>query len=182
MLTMPTVWFTGLSSAGKTTLCQAVAVQLREQGMRCEILDGDVVRTSLCADLGFSKEDRVENVRRIAEAAERLTRGGAIVLVAAISPYRLSRQRAREALHGFIEVYVNAPLAVCEARDVKGLYRQARAGGLSGFTGIDDPYEAPENPDVECRTDRESLEESARKVCLRISESCSHRWRRWSDR
>jgi adenylylsulfate kinase len=159
-----TVWFTGLSSAGKTTISQALYNALRSRGYKLECLDGDAVRQQLSKDLGFSKEDRDENIRRIGALAEQLTRSGAIVLVAAISPYRAARDELRRRIGDFLEVWVHAPLEVCEKRDLKGIYRRARAGELSQVTGIDDPYEHPLAPEVECRTDRETLEESAAKV------------------
>lgn len=159
-----TVWFTGLSGAGKTTICQEVERRLREQGLAIEVLDGDVVRQNLTKGLGFSKADRDENIRRIGFVASLLTRNDVIVLVSAISPYREIREEVRAKIGDFVEVYVNAPLAVCEERDVKGLYRRARAGEIKQFTGISDPYEPPLTPEVECRTDRETLEESVAKV------------------
>jgi adenylylsulfate kinase len=159
-----TVWFTGLSGAGKTTICQEVERVLRARGRKVEPLDGDVVRQSLTKGLGFSKTDRDENIRRIGFVAHLLTRNGVIVLVAAISPYREIRDECRARIGDFIEVWVNAPLEVCEQRDNKGLYRKARAGEIKGFTGIDDPYEAPLAAEVECRTDVESVEASAAKV------------------
>jgi adenylyl-sulfate kinase len=163
-----TVWFTGLSSAGKTTLSQAVQKRLVAVGHRVEALDGDVVRQHLCKGLGFTKEDRDENIRRIGFVAKLLSRNGVIALVSAISPYRAARDQLRQDIGAFVEVYVNAPLEVCEQRDVKGLYRKARAGQIPRFTGIDDPYEAPLAPEVECRTDRESLAESTEKVLAYI--------------
>jgi adenylylsulfate kinase len=159
-----TVWFTGLSGAGKTTICQEVERVLRARGRKVEVLDGDVVRRSLTKGLGFSKADRDENIRRIGFVAHLLTRNGVIVLVAAISPYREIRDECRAGIGDFIEVWVNAPLEVCEQRDDKGLYRKARAGEIKGFTGIDDPYEPPLAAEVECRTDVESVEASAAKV------------------
>jgi len=159
-----TVWFTGLSGAGKTTISQAVAKRLVEAGCKLEILDGDIVRTNLTKGLGFSKEDRDENVRRIGFVSHLLTRHDAIVLVSAISPYRNVRNEVRERVGSFVEVFVNAPLTVCEDRDVKGLYKKARSGEIPNFTGVSDPYEAPENPEIECRTDLESEEESVEKV------------------
>jgi bifunctional enzyme CysN/CysC len=159
-----TVWFTGLSSAGKSTICQAVYEKLWARGYKVEWLDGDIVRQHLSKDLGFSKQDRDENIRRIGFVAELLTRNGVIVLVSAISPYGSVRDEVRRRIGNFLEVYVNAPLAICEQRDVKGLYRRARTGEIHHFTGIDDPYEAPAAPEVECRTDQETLAESTAKV------------------
>lgn len=163
-----TVWFTGLSGAGKTTIRMKVEQQLREQGYRVEVLDGDIVRQNLTKGLGFSKEDRDENIRRIGFVAHLLSRNGVIVLVSAISPYREIRDEVRSKIKDFVEVYVNAPLGVCEQRDVKGLYKKARAGEIKQFTGIDDPYEPPLHPEVECKTDQESLAESAAKVLQRL--------------
>lgn len=159
-----TLWFTGLSGAGKTTISKSVAEKLRLDGYKLEVLDGDIVRQNLTKGLGFSKEDRDENIRRIGFVANLLTRNGVIVIVSAISPYRAIREEVRDRIGDFIEVYVNAPLEVCEARDVKGLYRRARSGEIKNFTGIDDPYEHPTNPDIECRTDQEELAESVEKV------------------
>ncbi len=153
-----TVWFTGLSGAGKTTICKAVYEELLTRGYRVEMLDADVVRKQLCPDLGFSKVDRDENIRRIGFVAQLLTRNGIIALVAAISPYRAARDEVRNNICRFLEVHVDAPLPVCEERDPKGLYRRARAGDLHGFTGIDDPYETPLAPEVRCATDRETVE------------------------
>jgi bifunctional enzyme CysN/CysC len=158
------VWFTGLSGAGKTTICNVVSTELMAQGFRVEVLDGDLIRNRLNSDLGFSQKDRDENVRRLGFVAELLVRHGVIVLVAAISPYRAAREELRKNIPNFLEVYVNAPLAVCEQRDPKGLYRRARNGEITGFTGIDDPYEAPTAPDVECRTHEETATSSANKV------------------
>jgi adenylylsulfate kinase len=159
-----TVWFTGLSSAGKTTLSRAVRERIRAAGAPVEMLDGDEVRQHLCRGLGFNREDRDENIRRIGYVAGLLTRNGVVVLVSAISPYRSTREEVRRRIGSFIEVYVNAPLEVCEKRDVKGLYRKARSGELPAFTGLDDPYEHPVSPEVECRTDLETLAESVDKV------------------
>ena len=164
-----TVWFTGLSGAGKTTISQAVEKELRSQGYKVETLDGDVVRQNLTKGLGFSREDRDENIRRIGFVANLLTRNQVIVLVSAISPYNAIRSEVRQRIGNFIEVYVNAPLAVCEQRDVKGLYKKARSGEIKNFTGIDDPYEPPMNPEVECRTDKESLEQSVAKVFAELA-------------
>ncbi|MCW5935661.1 MAG: adenylyl-sulfate kinase [Fimbriimonadia bacterium] len=165
-----TIWFTGLSGSGKTTISQRVEQFLRDHGYKVEVLDGDIVRTNLTKGLGFSKEDRDENIRRIGFVSHLLTRNGVFVLVSAISPYRDVRDEVRNRIGDFLEVYANAPLEVCEERDVKGLYKKARAGEIKGFTGIDDPYEEPLNPEVECRTDLESLEESANKVLSKMRE------------
>ncbi len=165
-----TVWFTGLSGSGKTTIRIELEKKLRAQGLKVEVLDGDIVRQNLTKGLGFSKEDRDENIRRIGFVSQLLTRNGVIVLVSAISPYRGIRDEVRERIGDFVEVYANAPLSVCEDRDVKGLYKRARSGEIKQFTGISDPYEAPENPEVECRTDLETLEESANKVLSKLEE------------
>ncbi len=159
-----TVWFTGLSSAGKTSISQVLQAVLQAEGHRVEWLDGDAVRRHLSRDLGFSAADRNENIRRIGKLAAEFTRQGAIVLVSAISPYRAARDEARRAIGNFLEVWVRAPLEVCERRDVKGLYRRARRGEVENVTGIDDPYEPPLAPEVECRTDLETLEQSVAKV------------------
>lgn len=159
-----TLWFTGLSGAGKTTLNRAVYERLAQRGLPVESLDGDEVRRNLGRGLGFSKEDRDENIRRIGYVAGLLTRHGVLVLVSAISPYGAVREEVRQSIGEFAEVYVNAPVEVCEHRDVKGLYRRARSGELKGFTGVDDPYEAPQHPEVECRTDLETVEESVEKI------------------
>jgi adenylylsulfate kinase len=159
-----TIWFTGLSGAGKTTISTALQQELLACGYKVESLDGDVVRQNLTKGLGFSKADRDENIRRIGFVAHLLSRNGVIVLVSAISPYRSVREEVRARIGDFIEVFVNAPIDVCEKRDVKGLYAKARAGQIKGFTGIDDPYEPPTRPEVECRTDRESVRESVAKV------------------
>ena len=158
------IWFTGLSGSGKTTIAHQVEETLLESGVPVEILDGDVVRENLSKGLGFSKEDRDINIRRIAFVAHLLQRNGVFVITAAISPYRAIREEARAMIKDFVEVYAEAPLEVCEERDVKGLYAKARAGEIKGFTGIDDPYEPPPRPEVTCKTDRETVEESAQKV------------------
>ena len=165
-----TIWFTGLSGAGKTTITRALEEKLRNAGYPLEILDGDVVRTNLTKGLGFSKEDRDTNIRRIGFVSHLLTRHGVIVLVSAISPNREIREEVKGKIGDFVEVFVNAPLNVCEDRDVKGLYKKARAGEIKSFTGIDDPYEPPLNPEVECRTDLETLEESVNKVWQKLEE------------
>lgn len=170
-----TVWFTGLSGAGKTTICRAVEQELRSRALKLEVLDGDIVRENLTKGLGFSKEDRDENIRRIGFVSNLLTRNGVIVLVSAISPYRAVREEVRQQIGDFIEVHVSAPLNVCEERDVKGLYRRARAGEIKNFTGIDDPYEAPLNPEVECKTHEETLQQSVDKVLRALEKmGCFH--------
>ncbi len=158
------LWLTGLSSAGKSTLGEGICEHLRQLGYKVELLDGDTIRQRLSKDLGFSKQDRDENIGRIGFVAELLARNGVFVIVSAISPYRAARDEIRRRIPDFIEVFVNAPIEICESRDVKGLYRKARIGELRGFTGIDDPYEVPLRPDVECRTDRETVQESVRKI------------------
>jgi adenylylsulfate kinase len=165
-----TLWFTGLSGAGKTTISHVVADLLKSQNRKVEILDGDIVRLNLTKGLGFSKEDRDENIRRIGFVANLLTRNGVIVVVSAISPYREIREEVRSKIGNFVEVFVNAPLEVCEDRDVKGLYAKARAGEIKQFTGISDPYEPPVNPEIECRTDLETLDESVDKVMKALTE------------
>ncbi|MBK1987099.1 adenylyl-sulfate kinase [Sphaerospermopsis aphanizomenoides BCCUSP55] len=170
-----TIWFTGLSGAGKTTISTEVAKILRNRGLKVEVLDGDIVRLNLTRDLGFSRADRDENIRRIGFVAQLLTRNGVIVLVSAISPYRDVREEVRQKIgSNFIEVYVNAPLGTCENRDVKGLYRRARQGEIKFFTGIDDPYEPPLKPEVECLTDQEALEKSVAKVIEQFDILCSN--------
>jgi adenylylsulfate kinase len=159
-----TVWLTGLSGSGKTTISQFLEKDLRQRNYKVEVLDGDVIRLHLTKGLGFSKEDRDENIHRIGFVANLLTRNGVIVIVSAISPYREARDKVRRQIKDFVEVYVNSPLSLCEQRDVKGLYKKARAGEIRGFTGIDDPYEPPLNPEVECQTNRETIIESVSKV------------------
>ncbi|MDQ6707604.1 MAG: adenylyl-sulfate kinase [Acidobacteriota bacterium] len=159
-----TLWFTGLSGSGKSTLSEIVFARLREQGAKVELLDGDVVRTNLSQGLGFSKQDRDTNIRRIGFVCELLSRNGVIAIVAAISPYRAVREEVRARIPNFVEVYVECPVEVLARRDVKGLYRKALAGEISQFTGVSDPYEPPANPEVVIRSDREPLEESVAKV------------------
>ncbi len=154
------VWFTGLSGAGKSSLANALAVALHARGRRTYVLDGDVVRQGLSRDLGFTEADRAENIRRIAEVARLMMDAGLIVITAFISPFRREREMARQCVGAgdFIEVYVDTPLAVCERRDPKGLYRKARSGELANMTGIDSPYEPPEAPRLALRTDGVALE------------------------
>jgi len=163
-----TLWFTGLSGSGKTTIAKAVEYELRSRHCQVEMLDGDVIRTNLSKGLSFSKEDRDINVRRIGFVANLLSRNGVVAITAAISPYRAVRDEIRQNTENFIEVYVNAPLEICEARDVKGLYAKARAGEIKNFTGIDDPYEEPLNPDVVCYTAQESIDISVSKVLTEL--------------
>jgi len=162
-----TVWFTGLSGAGKTTVAKEIEKQLKEREIYVQRLDGDIVRKNLTSDLGFSKEDRDTNIKRNTFVAKLLTKNDVITLCSFISPYQETRDYARkeiEAEGSFIEVFVNAPLKICEERDVKGLYKQAREGKIDNFTGISDPYEEPEKPDLELRTDVETVSESAARV------------------
>jgi adenylyl-sulfate kinase len=165
-----TIWLTGLPCSGKTTLGHAVAQRLIAAGAKAELLDGDALRRELCKDLGFSRHDREENIRRVGSLAEALARDGVVVVVSVVSPYRAMRDEIRNTSSRFIEVYVNAPLAVCEHRDVKGMYRRARLGQLTGFTGVDDPYEPPLSPEVECLTDQETVEQSVEKILRAINE------------
>ena len=158
------LWFTGLSGAGKTTISKVVAEKLKQRGQKVEILDGDIVRENLSKGLTFSKEDRDINIRRIGFVAHLLSRNGVVAITAAISPYKAIRNEIREMYDNFIEVYINAPLEVCEQRDVKGLYAKARSGEIKNFTGIDDPYEPPDNPEITCCTDQERLDESVAHV------------------
>lgn len=159
-----TLWFTGLSGAGKSTISAMVERRLREAGARVEVLDGDVVRTHLSKGLGFSKEDRDENIRRIGFVCELLTRNGVVAIVAAISPYRAVREEVRGRIGRFVEVYVECPIAVLAERDVKGLYKKALAGEIGQFTGITDPYEPPAAPEAVVNSSLETPEESAEKI------------------
>lgn len=153
----PILWFTGLSGAGKSTLASGSLEGLRRLGLPCQLLDGDSMRKTLTKDLGYSREDRRENIRRIALAAQSLAENGTIVLVAAITPYRCFRTELRAQIPKWIEVFVDAPIEVCECRDPKGLYKRARAGEIESFTGLTDPYEAPDCPDIHCKTDVEPV-------------------------
>jgi adenylylsulfate kinase len=165
------LWFTGLSGSGKTTITNLLVRELRARGSNLEVLDGDIVRENLSKGLGFSKEDRDTNIRRIAFVANLLSRNGVPVITAAISPYREIRDEARQMMDGrFIETYVKASLETCESRDVKGLYAKARAGEIKEFTGVSDPYEPPKSPEIVCDTERESPEESARKIVAFLEE------------
>lgn len=164
------VWLTGLSGSGKSTIAAAVERALFSDGHFVVLLDGDNVRTGLCGDLGFSLEDRKENIRRIAETAKLFMEAGAQVLCSFVSPTREIRAMAQDIVGAddFYEVFVNTPLEICEARDVKGLYAKARAGEIKGFTGIDSPYEAPEHPFLDLKTANQTVEASAAKVITAI--------------
>ncbi|RMD92683.1 MAG: adenylyl-sulfate kinase [Calditrichaeota bacterium] len=159
-----TVWFTGLPSSGKSTLANMLARVLRDMGRKVEILDGDVVRTNLSKGLGFSREDRDINIRRIGFVCHLLSRNGVVAISAAISPYRSTRDENRKLIGNFVEVYVKCPLEECIKRDVKGLYKKALSGEIQQFTGISDPYEEPLNPEVVVESDKESPEESLNKI------------------
>jgi adenylylsulfate kinase len=164
-----TIWFTGLSCSGKSTLSKKVEVELRRRGLnKIEVLDGDVVRTNLSKGLGFSKEDRDTNIKRIGFVCKLLTRNGVIAIAAAISPYREIRDFNRREIGNFVEVYCKCPLKACIERDVKGLYKKALAGEIKDYTGVDDPYEEPLNPEVILETDRESHEESVAKIIRKL--------------
>ena len=165
-----TIWFTGLSGAGKTTLARLLEPELQKRGYKVEVLDGDLVRTNLSKGLGFSKEDRDTNIRRIGFVCHLLARNDVIAIAAAISPYREVRDELREDLKNFVEVYVACPIPVLAERDVKGLYKKALAGEIKNFTGIDDPYEAPTSPEVVVHSDLETPEESLAKILSRLEE------------
>lgn len=169
METACTLWFTGMSGSGKSTLSSLLAARLRAMGARVEVIDGDIVRTQLCRGLGFSKEDREENIRRIGFVCELLSRNGVIAIAAAISPYRAGRDDLRSRIPKFIEIYMHCPLEVLVERDVKGLYKKALAGEISNFTGISDPYESPLQPEVTIDSSKQSPEESVAAI-LRILE------------
>ncbi len=159
-----TLWFTGLPCAGKSTLAAGVALEFERRSRQVEVLDADLVRTTLCKGLGFTKADRDENVARIGWACSTLNRHGVIAVVAAVSPYREARMLLREQIPGFVEIYVATPLDVCIKRDVKGMYKKALAGELSHFTGIDDPYEEPVNPDIVVDTTNTRVEDSVARI------------------
>jgi adenylyl-sulfate kinase len=163
-----TVWFTGLSGAGKSTLAEHLIARLREYGAKVELLDGDIVRTNLCQGLGFSREDRDTNIRRIGFVAELLSRNGVITVVAAISPYRTVRDEVRRRIGRFIEVHVDCPIDVLTIRDTKGLYKRALAGEIGNFTGISDPYEPPLDPSVIVHSDRETIDESIERIWRKL--------------
>lgn len=164
------VWLTGLPSAGKSTLASLLAERLRAGHHAVSVLDGDEVRRRFSEGLGFSREDRIENVRRIADAARELAERGEIVIAAAIAPYRAARAEARSRIGSFVEVYVKCPVEVCIARDVKGLYRRALRGEIAQFTGVSDPYEEPVDPELVLETDREAPEASAARILEKLHE------------
>lgn len=170
MTTGCTIWLTGLSGAGKSTLAGQIEQRLQQRNRRVEILDGDIVRTHLSKGLGFSREDRDTNIKRIAFVCSLLTRNGVVCISAAISPYREARTWARLQIGNFVEVYVKCPLDVCRERDVKGLYKLVEEGKLKGFTGVDDPYEEPEHPEIVIETDKETVEESVSRIFARLIE------------
>lgn len=165
-----TLWFTGLSGAGKTTISRVVADELRTRGLKVEVLDGDVVRENLSKGLGFSKEDRDTNIRRIGWVCQVLSRNGVVAIAAAISPYRAIRDENRAKIGRFVEVYCEAPIEVLAERDVKGLYRKALAGEIKNFTGVDDPYEPPLKAEVTIHSDREAVRESVARVLSKLEE------------
>src|ERR671916_792910 len=168
-----TLWFTGLSGSGKTTIAHLVGPELEQRGHIVEYLDGDTVRTHLSKGLGFSKEDRYTNIERIGWVAARLTRQGAAVIAAAISPYEETRRKARELVEEwgtFVEVHIATSVDECARRDVKGLYEKAFRGEIKGFTGVDDPYEEPSSPDIRVDTEEHEPEESARLIVAKLEE------------
>lgn len=165
-----TLWLTGLSGAGKTTLARALGPILRERGLKVERLDGDIVRKNLTKDLGFSKEDRNLNIERVTFVAKLLTRNGVVVLCSFISPYRARRQKSRDEIGGFVECFVDCPLEVLIERDVKGLYKKALAGEIANFTGISDPYEPPDDPEIIVDSSTQTVEESLSIIVSRLEE------------
>lgn len=165
-----TIWFTGLSGSGKSTLSDVIEQRLKAHGRNVEVLDGDIVRTHLSKGLGFSREDRDTNIKRIAFVCSLLTRNGVACISAAISPYRDTRDWARKEIGNFVEVYVKCPLEVCRQRDVKGLYKLAYEGKIKEFTGVSDPYEEPIHPELIVETDKETVEESVQRIFARLTE------------
>jgi adenylyl-sulfate kinase len=165
-----TLWFTGLSGAGKTTVSRVIEADLSARGMKVEVLDGDVIRENLSKGLGFSKEDRDTNIRRIGWVCKVLSRNGVVAIAAAISPYRDIRDELRGEIENFVEVYAECPIPVLAERDVKGLYKKALAGEIKNFTGVSDPYEPPLNAEVTYHSDRETVQESADKILAKLEE------------
>ena len=165
-----TIWFTGLSGSGKSTLSEVIEQRLKARGRNVEVLDGDIVRTHLSKGLGFSREDRDTNIKRIGFVCGLLTRNGVVCISAAIAPYYEARDWARKEIGNFVEVYVKCPLEVCRQRDVKGLYKLVDEGKIKNFTGVDDPYEEPVHPELIIETDKETVEESVTRIFARLTE------------
>lgn len=165
-----TIWFTGLPCCGKTTIADQVAIVLKNKKYTVEQLDGDIIRQGMTCDLGFSKKDRDENIKRVTSIAKTLTQNNVIVLASFVSPYREQRRNARKEIQKFFEVYVRCPVEICIQRDVKGMYKKAIEGKITHFTGVDDPYEEPEHPELILDTDKESVEESVQKVFKKLEE------------
>ena len=165
-----TIWFTGLPCSGKTTLALKLSAELRKRGIHCEDLDGDITRKYLSKGLGFSKEDRDENIRRVGFVCSLLTKHGAVTTAAFVSPYRSIRAEIREMIGDFVEVYVKCSLEKCIERDVKGMYKKAIAGEIKNFTGISDPFEEPEKPELVIESDKESEDESLQKLLVKLEE------------
>jgi adenylylsulfate kinase len=165
-----TIWFTGLPCCGKTTIANQVAVILKQRNYLVEQLDGDIIRQNFSSDLSFSKKDRDENIKRATFLAKMLSRNNIVVLASFVSPYRKQRRKARKEIKNFVEVYVRCPVKICMKRDVKGMYKKALEGKIQHFTGVDDPYEEPENPELIVDTDIESVQESVEKVLQKIEE------------
>jgi len=165
-----TIWFTGLPCAGKSTLANMLSDDLRRRGRNVELLDGDLIRTTLSKGLGFSKEDRDTNIMRMSFVANLLSRNGVVCVVAAVSPYREARARCRAMIRDFVEIHVDATVDACVRRDVKGMYRKAVAGEITGFTGVDDPYEPPPSPEIYIDTMTQTPEDSLRRILVRLGE------------
>jgi adenylylsulfate kinase len=165
-----TIWLTGLPCSGKSTIAKALAEHLRARALNVEVLDGDIVRQNLSKGLGFSREDRDTNILRIGFVAHLLSRNGVVVIVAAVSPYAAAREQVRRQIGRFVEVHVDCPLGECERRDVKGMYRQARAGALAAFTGVDDPYEPPTRAELTLHTREEKVEDSVAKLLGKLAD------------
>ncbi len=165
-----TIWFTGLSGSGKSTLSEVIEQHMKVLGRNVEVLDGDIVRTHLSKGLGFSREDRDTNIKRIGFVCNLLTRNGVICISAAIAPYREARDWARKEIGNFVEVYVRCPIDVCRQRDVKGLYKLVDEGKIKNFTGVDDPYEEPLHPELIVETDKETVEESVARIFAKLTQ------------
>src|SRR3989440_9459791 len=165
-----TIWFTGLSGSGKSTLSEVIEQHMKALGRNVEVLDGDIVRTHLSKGLGFSREDRDTNIKRIGFVCNLLTRNGVICISAAIAPYSEAREWARREIGNFVEVYVKCPIDVCRQRDVKGLYKLVDEGKIKNFTGVDDPYEEPDHPELLVETDKETVEESVSRIIAKLEE------------